>query len=448
MKKILNLCLIMIFTIFVLCSCNKPDDSGNSQVAVYELTLEYLHNVEIEKVEVENEFTLPIKEEAGYVFIGWFDKDGIEYESIIVKENKSFKALYIKEGTTYSITYDPGKGSMPDEYISEYIIGEETNLPRPNSFGNMEFLGWYLNDELVESISSKTYGDLELVAKWNDYNTYYNIEYNLDGGEFTEEVITTYIDGTNYTLPIPKKEGYLFKGWYLEETFETRIKKITKETNKDYLLFAKFVERTRENIYISFLGDSITTYEGYIPSGFPTYYPTQGCDVDSVEKTWWHQVVTKSQSNLLVNNSCSGSLVTSGSNYANSMDRIKLLEKDGIDPDIVVIFMGTNDFTRSVNVTKFKTAYSQMIDKIKEEYDDVEIFIINLPYNKYGPSFVSIREKYNVALEEISIEKNVELIDLTEVITKANVDSMMFAGAHPSYLGMCTIANLVWKRIL
>ena len=89
-----------------------------------------------------------------------------------------------------------------------------------------------------------------------------------------------------------------------------------------------------------------------------------------------------------------------------------------------------------------------MIDKIKEEYDDVEIYIINLPYNKYATSFVSPREKYNVALQELSEEKNVELIDITAGINKNNVHLYMFAGAHPNYAGMTYMADIIWKKII
>ena len=35
--------------------------------------------------------------------------------------------------------------------------------------------------------------------------------------------------------------------------------------------------------------------------------------------------------------------------------RIELLSKDGIDPDVVVINMGTNDLTHNISLTKFTT---------------------------------------------------------------------------------------------
>ncbi len=437
--KQLSISLLIIVCLFLLVSC-KPK--------TYEVSLVYQNNIEKIKVEEGSIFNygeIPVE---GYVFVGWYDVLGNKVADYQVNSNVTFTGKYIKEGTVYNISYELNGGSLPDEYPTEYVVGSQISLVNPYGFGDMTFLGWYNQDELITNISSTTFGNLTLVARWDDRNVYYELNYHLDGGVLEEGYSTKYVEGTIYQLPLPTKDGYLFKGWYTDSEYQNRIKKITKEDKQSYDLYAKFEERVRENMYISFLGDSITTFQGYIPDGFATYYPTAGCDVDSVEKTWWYQVVQKTGYKLLVNNSYSGTQVSGGTNYGNSYDRLKYLSKDGIDPDIVIIHMGTNDFTHGVNVTKFKSSYSAMIDKIREEYDDVEIYIINLPYNKYATSFISPREKYNVALQEISEEKNVELIDITEGINKYNVHEYMFAGAHPSYKGMTYMANIIWKKVL
>lgn len=437
--KQLSITLLMLTSLFVLVAC-KPK--------TYTVTLicqDKIEEVEVLEGEMFNQAGISLE---GYVFVGWFDTQGNKVTEHQVNSNVTFRGKYIKEGTIYQITYELNGGALPDEYPTEYEVGTSVALANPYGFGDMTFLGWYIGDVLVTELASDSYGDITLVAKWDDKNVYYDLTYHLDGGVLEEGYALRYVEGTIYQLPIPTKDGYLFKGWYTDKDYQNRIKKITKEDAQSFDLYAKFEERIRENMYISFLGDSITTYLGYIPDGFATYYPTAGCDVDSVEKTWWYQVVEKSGYNLLVNNSFSGTQVSGGTNYGNSYDRLKYLSKDGIDPDIIVIHMGTNDLTHGVNVTKFKSSYCAMIDKIKEEYDDVEIFIINLPYNKYATSFISPREKYNAALQEISEEKGVELIDITEGIDRYNVHEYMFAGAHPSYKGMTYMADIIWKRIL
>lgn len=437
-KKCLLLLTILIFCMCLLVSCKK---------SMCKVTLVAKSNIETIEVEKGAQFSHPGIEIEGYVFVGWYKTDKEKFTTGIINENITLTGKYIKEGTTYNISYILNGGMLSEDSALSYVVGEEVVLNTPYGFGQMEFLGWYLNGELVEKIDKETYGDITLEAKWNDLNTYYDIKYNLDGGVIESTYKTRYIEGDSYLLPVPKKEGYLFKGWYLENTYETRIKRITSTDKQNFELYAKFEEKKRENMYISFFGDSITTYSGFIPENFATYYPTPGCDVDSVDKTWWHISATKAGYKILTNNSYSGTLVSSGANLGNNYERISYLGKDGIDPDIVVIFMGTNDLTRSVNVNKFKSSYSAMIDKIKEEYDDVEIYIVNLPYNKYGTSYISLREKYNVAFEELATEKGVTLIDITGEFTVNNVHQMMFAGGHPSYKGMQAIADLVWKAI-
>ena len=56
-----------------------------------------------------------------------------------------------------------------------------------------------------------------------------------------------------------------------------------------------------ENVFI--LGDSYSTYEGYIPEGYdPCYgdYVENGTDVHQVEKTRWHQLIAATNSNWLL----------------------------------------------------------------------------------------------------------------------------------------------------
>ena len=54
-------------------------------------------------------------------------------------------------------------------------------------------------------------------------------------------------------------------------------------------------EKISNSLYgkkLSILGDSISTYNGYIPSGYDNFYPSG--DVDNVNKTWWMSLINKS----------------------------------------------------------------------------------------------------------------------------------------------------------
>ena len=105
------------------------------------------------------------------------------------------------------------------------------------------------------------------------------------------------------------------------------------------------------------LGDSYSTFEGHIPSGYAPYYRIggqDGPDVTKVEETWWHMLMKETGANLVMNNSWSGSTICyRGYDNADVSEtysfiyRLNRLEKDGFfeqnDVDTLFIFGGTND---------------------------------------------------------------------------------------------------------
>jgi len=104
-------------------------------------------------------------------------------------------------------------------------------------------------------------------------------------------------------------------------------------------------------------GDSYSTYEGYIPEGYDTYYcdsEESETDVRKVEETWWHQLVTETGMNLVLNNSWSGSTIgytgydnEDCSKSSSFIYRLETLTGKGFFRenriDTVFVFGGTND---------------------------------------------------------------------------------------------------------
>ena len=103
-------------------------------------------------------------------------------------------------------------------------------------------------------------------------------------------------------------------------------------------------------------GDSYSTFAGYIPEGYAVYYSENGGDTDvrKVIETWWHKVLTKTDSKLVLNNSWSGSTI-GYTGYSNSdcsksssfIFRLGELKEKGFFEenkiDTVFVFGGTND---------------------------------------------------------------------------------------------------------
>ena len=113
-----------------------------------------------------------------------------------------------------------------------------------------------------------------------------------------------------------------------------------------------------KNIVI--LGDSYSTYEGYIPQDYRFYYCEQGREVGppvtkmALKDTWWKRLLDDTGDNLLQNNSWSGSTIGytgyDGEDCSTSSSfiyRFRRLKEDGFFDknriDTIYIFGGTND---------------------------------------------------------------------------------------------------------
>ncbi len=108
----------------------------------------------------------------------------------------------------------------------------------------------------------------------------------------------------------------------------------------------------KEKILI--FGDSYSTYRGYVPTGYAVYYPNAAiADVDDVSKTWWKLLETETESEILLNNSWSGSTVCNTgyqgdcSKTSSFLHRLDVLIQAGFfrenQLDRVLVFGGTND---------------------------------------------------------------------------------------------------------
>ena len=112
----------------------------------------------------------------------------------------------------------------------------------------------------------------------------------------------------------------------------------------------------KSNVII--FGDSYSTFKGYIPEGYATYYSEESqperTDVTRVDETWWYGVMEEAGLNLVMNNSWSGSTMChTGYNDADCSKtssficRLRKLTDQGFFKDNridkVFVFGGTND---------------------------------------------------------------------------------------------------------
>ena len=211
---------------------------------------------------------------------------------------------------------------------------------------------------------------------------------------------------------------------------------------------------------ISILGDSISTYEGYISEGNATYYPTNY--LKSVNDTWWMQLITELNAKLGVNESWSGSFVSAMSGERvpmASVDRISKLDDNGI-PDVIVFFGGTNDIAfrenrpmgafdpnsapilADLSATEWESfvdGYVEAILRMKYYYPDTEIITILPTLNKTYYNATEL-EEYNSVLRKICDHYNIKYVDL---VAEGFTTAMLGDATHPNASGMDFITNAV-----
>lgn len=202
---------------------------------------------------------------------------------------------------------------------------------------------------------------------------------------------------------------------------------------------------------ISILGDSISSFEGYSPRGFEFYdsYTRAEAGIQSVEDTWWMQVIRHKNGRLGYNNSISGSTVSGDiALSATSMTRLQSLAINGT-PDVIFLYIGSNDWAYSVLPNEFEDAYQRMLLSLKNLYPQAEIYGATLLRGKDAPDpsmrFFNIDACISPKIYSRIIRKCIEKAGLKLVdLEKYGQEYASIDGIHPNVKGMKQIADL-WK---
>lgn len=203
------------------------------------------------------------------------------------------------------------------------------------------------------------------------------------------------------------------------------------------------------------LGDSYSTFEGYIPEKYEAYYSKTGekSDLHNVADTWWYSLITETNSNLVHNNSWSGSTIcyTGYGNYDCSKTNSfifrlnELIEKGFFaenEINTIFIFGGTNDCWANSPLGDFKysdwvhedlynffPAVCYLISTIKEFAPNAKVIYLINPYLR-----TEVINGIITACEHYSVEyikfKRLEVVD-----------------GHPTVKGMQEIKNQILESI-
>ena len=194
---------------------------------------------------------------------------------------------------------------------------------------------------------------------------------------------------------------------------------------------------------ISILGDSYSTFKGYVvPDTNAVWYPQkpENNDVQDIPQLWWHQLIREHGYRLCQNNSFSGATIcNTGYDKEDYSDRSFCTRLWYLgDPDIILMFGGTNDSWahspigdyqygdwEKSDLYKFRPAIAYLLANLQNRYPGTEIYvIINTELgDDVTSSMKTVCDHYNV--------KYIELKDIEK------------QWGHPSQKGMKAIADQV-----
>lgn len=199
---------------------------------------------------------------------------------------------------------------------------------------------------------------------------------------------------------------------------------------------------------LAVLGDSYSTFAGFIPEGNACWYNSPAdhkrTDVTKVEQTWWWQVANEGGYKLGAIESYSGATIcNTGYRDEDYSDRSFVTRCTNLgNPDIILICGATNDSWanapigdykyanwKRVDLYFFRPAMAKMLNDIKLHYPNVEVyFILN----------TELKKEINESVLEVCKHYDVPVIELVDIDKKSS---------HPSVKGMKAIAQQVLKFI-
>ena len=428
----------------------------------YTVTFDVAGGDELEPIKIKNGESLgkiiPTKEHNS--FVCWLLNGEVYDPTTPITSNITLVASW-KEDYKVTIHYNNNDPDLVLYAKEGQSINDLGGIDSPIKEG-YKFINFYYDEEFTKAmlIFSKINNDIDLYAKFSQI---YYITYHLNGGTTKEELLTRYVvedvENRNIDLVLPEKKGYFFRGWHeKEDCSDSNFYMITKKEARDITLFAKWDEATLQNAYLGILGDSISTYKGYIPNGFvhfPYYASSDDGGMITLEQTWWRITQQTLGCRLGINNSYSGTCVMNEYGYTTSAENISRLQHstrfDNLPPDIMIIYMGNNDaLVQNLNTANFEKSYRNMLNNLYTLYPNIQLFLGTLSYEKYfvGKDYyeehVLITAEVNRIIQSLASEYNLPIIDFA---TAYSDSSYLFDTIHPNVLGMKALANVAIDAI-
>ena len=225
--------------------------TGNSYIVAFDANGGYV-SLAIKQVKNGGLYgDLPAPVLAGYSFDGWYtEAEGGELvegsDTVMLTDYQTLYAHWkVRPSNVYTVTFDPGEGSVGTEH-KDVTYGEAYGtLPTPTRPG-FSFDGWYSAEEggtRAESTTTVTRTrDHTLYAHWTGNS--YIVVFDANGGSVSSTVKTVKNGALYGDLPTAARPGYNFVGWYTQAEGGDRVESMTPVMLTDYqTLYARWSAR-------------------------------------------------------------------------------------------------------------------------------------------------------------------------------------------------------------
>ncbi len=201
------------------------------------------------------------------------------------------------------------------------------------------------------------------------------------------------------------------------------------------------------NCTFGILGDSYSTFQGYIPQGNRFYYPRPEDveDVLQVEQTWWHQLMQMRNLRLLTNESFSGATVCEHNredlpeNSSFTKRAMRAFGPEKKDKCELIFFFGcTNDswLDRAIGTTQYENWTDADLQQILPAYCYI---VHNLKaHNPYATLVTIINTQLKDEIRDGMIRAGEHYGIHNVILTDIHKQN-----GHPTAMGMTQIAQQV-----
>lgn len=245
----------------------------------YSVDGEIVHTQTVAYDTTASDFADPDKD--GYTFIGWFEDAACEtpfdFESYFAQTDKAAETtIYAGFEEIIEIFY-----YVDGALTWTQVVSDDTAAAIPNEPGKAgySFVGWYDREgDGAELFDFEAYFASEQKTDVNVYAHFERIDedavqisYFADGQSWRTQTVQGGV-ATPETIPDPTKVGYIFKGWYEDETFETPFDLdafMAEQDKSSIAVYARFDEICVKLTYMS-QGAEHKAVEVTIKSSEPT----------------------------------------------------------------------------------------------------------------------------------------------------------------------------------